>query len=128
VLVHLEKWTKEIDIEKLIRTGLSPLQLNDDAIACHLDRLYEAGIHEIVSTFLIQTYEREGIPLPVFHGDTTSMSVYGAYTRPSEALQIVEGYSRDRIGGKQIQFGLIGNEDGILICGDVHDGNKLDKE
>jgi transposase len=63
----------------------------------------------------------------VFHGDTTSMSVYGAYRKPSKALQIVEGYSRDRRGAKQIQFGLIGNVDGIPLHGDVHDGNTSDK-
>jgi transposase len=63
----------------------------------------------------------------VFHGDTTSMSVYGAYTKPSQALHIVEGYSRDRRGAKQIQFGLIGNADGIPLYGDVHDGNTSDK-
>ena len=51
-LVHLEKWAGQIDLEKLVRAGLSLTQLNDDAIGRHLDRLYEAGIHELVSTFL----------------------------------------------------------------------------
>lgn len=56
------------------------------------------------------------------------MSVYGACTEPSDALQIVQGYSRDRIGAKQIQFGLSDNEDGIPFYGDVHDENQSDKE
>ncbi len=38
-LVHLERGAQEIDLEKLIRSGLHPSWLNDDALARHLDRL-----------------------------------------------------------------------------------------
>ena len=127
-LVHLEKWAAQMDLEKLVREGLSPSQLNDDAIGHHLDCLYEARIHAVVSAFLLRTYQHEQLPLRVFHGDTTSMSLYGAYERPTDALNITYEYSRDRVGAKQIQFGLIGNEDGIPIYADVHDGNTSDKE
>ncbi|MEG0260931.1 MAG: IS1634 family transposase [Lysinibacillus sp.] len=127
-IVNLEKWATRIDLEKLIRPGLEPSELNDDTIGRHFDRLYDTGIHEVISTFLLQTYQQEKIPLNVFHGDTTSMSLYGAYEKPNDALQITYGYSRDRAGAKQIQFGLIGNEDGIPIYADVHDGNTSDKE
>ncbi|WP_128082648.1 DUF4277 domain-containing protein, partial [Geobacillus thermoleovorans] len=37
-LVHVERWAQEIDLEKLIRPGLHPSWLNDDALARHLDR------------------------------------------------------------------------------------------
>lgn len=127
-LVHLESWAAQIDVEKLIREGLSPNQLNDDAIGRHLDRLHEAGIQELVSSFLLHTYQHEKLPLRYFHGDTTSMSLYGAYENPSDTLKITYGYSRDRAGAKQIQFGLIGNTDGIPLYADVHDGNTSDKE
>lgn len=127
-LVHLEKWAGQIDIEKLVREGLAPAQLNDDAIGRHLDRLYEAGVHGLVSTFLLHTYQHEKLPLSMLHGDTTSMSLYGAYDRPTDALNITYGYSRDRAGAKQIQLGLIGNVDGIPLYADVHDGNTSDKE
>ncbi|MFB9751029.1 hypothetical protein ACFFNY_05535 [Paenibacillus hodogayensis] len=43
--------------------------------------------------------------MSVFHGATTSMSVYGAYTKPSKALQIVEVYSRDRRGANKSDSG-----------------------
>nr|WP_325048966.1 hypothetical protein [Peribacillus saganii] len=69
-----------------MREGLSPKQLSDDAIDRHLDRLYEAGIHELVSTFLLHTYEK--ISLGVFHGDTSGMSLNGTYDRPTDALNI----------------------------------------
>ncbi|MGG3970455.1 DUF4277 domain-containing protein [Geobacillus stearothermophilus] len=46
-LVHVERWAQEIDLEKLIRSGLHPSQLNDDALTRHLDRLYEAGIYRV---------------------------------------------------------------------------------
>ena len=123
-LVHLEKWAGQIDLEKLVRAGLSLTQLNDDAIGRHLDRLYEAGIRELVSTFLLRTYQHEKMPLNLFHGDTTSMSLYGAYNRPTDALNITYGYSRDQAGMKQIQFGLIGNQGGIPFYADVHDATR----
>lgn len=127
-LVHLEAWAGQLDLEKLIRPHLAAHQLNDDAVGRHLDRLYEAGMQEVVSSFLLQTYQIEKLPLRLFHGDTTSKSVYGAYESPSDALHITHGYSRDRVGVKQIQFGLIGNTDGIPLYTDVHDGNTSDKE
>ena len=74
-LVHLESWAAQIDLEKLVREGLSPNQLNDDTIGRHLDRLHEAGVHEVISSFLLRTYQHEQLPLRFFHGDTTSMSL-----------------------------------------------------
>lgn len=127
-LVHLESWAAQIDLEKLIREGLTANQLNDDAIGRHLDRLQGAGIHEIVSSFLLNTYRIEKLPIHCFHGDTTSKSLYGAYESLADTLNITYGYSRDRVGAKQIQFGLIGNTDGIPLYADVHDGNTSDKE
>lgn len=127
-LVHLESWAAQIDLEKLIRAGLTANQLNDDATGRDLDRLHEAGIHEIVSSFLLRTYRIEKLLLHCFHGDTTSKSVYGAYENPADTLNITYGYSRDRVGAKQIQFGLFGNTDGIPLYADVHDGNTSDKE
>ena len=127
-LMHLEGLAAQIDLEKLVREGISPSQLNDDAIGRHLDCLHEACIHELISSFLLQTYQHEKLPLRFFHGDTTSMSLYGAYEKPSDTLNITYGYSRDRAGTKQIQFGLIGNTDGIPFYADVHDGNTSDKE
>nr|WP_245999765.1 IS1634 family transposase [Ectobacillus antri] len=127
-LVHLEEWAGRIDLPKLLREGVQASHFNDDAIARHLDRLHDAGIHEIVSTFLLNTYKHENIPMRVFHGDTISKSLYVAYDSPSKVLNITKGYSRDRRGAKQIQFGLIGNEDGIPLYADVHDGNTSDKE
>ncbi|MGZ0085003.1 IS1634 family transposase [Caldibacillus thermoamylovorans] len=127
-LVHLEQWAHDIDLSKLIRPGLKPSWFNDDAIARHLDRLYEANIHRVLSSCLVQIYKKEGLSLRVFHADTTDKTVYGAYESvSSEALQITHGYNRHHRWQKQIGFGLIGNEDGIPFSGDVHDGNVPDK-
>ncbi|XWN52372.1 DUF4277 domain-containing protein [Anoxybacillus flavithermus] len=73
----MERWAHDIDLPKLIRPGLSPSWFNDDAIARHLDRLYDANIHAVLSACLVQIYKKEGIPLRVFHADTTDVSVYG---------------------------------------------------
>ncbi|MEK4165175.1 IS1634 family transposase [Anoxybacillus sp. FSL W8-0104] len=127
-LVHLEQWAHDIDLPKLIRPGLEPSWFNDDAIARHLDRLYEANIHQVLSSCLVQIYKKEGLSLRVFHADTTDKTVYGAYESASpDALQITHGYNRHHRWQKQIGFGLIGNEDGIPFYGDVHDGNLPDK-
>ncbi len=127
-LVHVERWAHDIDLPKLIRPGLSPSWFNDDAIARHLDRLYDANIHAVLSACLVQIYKKEGIPLRVFHADTTDVSVYGTYESASlDALQITHGYNRHHRWQKQIGFGLIGNEDGIPFYGDVHNGNLPDK-
>ncbi|AUI36704.1 transposase [[Bacillus] caldolyticus] len=127
-LVHLEHWAQEVDCEKLIRPDLHPSWLNDDALTRHLDRLYEAGIHNVISTCLIHIYRKEGLSLRAFHADTTDKTVYGAYESASlEALQITHGYNRHHRWQKQIGFGLVGNEDGIPFYGDVHDGNLPDK-
>lgn len=48
-LVHLERWAHEIDLPKRIRPGLQPSWFNDDAIGRHLDRLYDANIHAVLS-------------------------------------------------------------------------------
>ncbi|WP_235598029.1 DUF4277 domain-containing protein, partial [Geobacillus sp. B4113_201601] len=45
-LVHLEQWAHDIDLPKLIRPELEPSWFNDDAIARHWDRLYEANLHQ----------------------------------------------------------------------------------
>ena len=127
-LVHLERWAHEIDLPKLIRPELQPSWFNDDAIARHLDRLYDANIHQVISACLVQIYKKEGIPLRVFHADTTDVSVYGTYESASpDTLHIAHGYNRQHRWQKQIGFGLIGNEDGVPFYGDVHDGNLPDK-
>ncbi|XWN52373.1 DUF4277 domain-containing protein [Anoxybacillus flavithermus] len=77
-LVHLEQWAHDIDLPKLIRPGLEPSWFNDDAIARHLDRLYKANIHQVLSSCLVQIYKKEGLSLRVFHADTTDKTVYGA--------------------------------------------------
>ncbi|WP_153017167.1 DUF4277 domain-containing protein, partial [Geobacillus sp. B4113_201601] len=48
--------TRTSDAVKLIRPGLKPSWFNDDALARHLDRLYEADIHKVISTCLIHIY------------------------------------------------------------------------
>jgi transposase len=129
-LTHLEEWAARLDLEKLLGVNRNASSFNDDAIARHLDRISHAGVHALYSKLAMQAWQYAPDILPVFHGDTTSKSVYGAYnssTPDDEALFIAEGYSRDRRGAKQIQFGLIVDAKGRPIYGDVHNGNENDK-
>lgn len=127
-LVHLERWAHDIDWPKRIRPGLNPSWFNDDAIARYLDRLYEANLHQVLSSCLVQIDKKEGLSLRAFHADATDKTVYGAYeSDSSDVLHITYGYNRHHRWQKPIGFGLIGNEDGIPFYGDVHDGNLSDK-
>lgn len=38
-IFHLEDWAKEINLEKLIRPGIQPSHINDEAIGRHLGTL-----------------------------------------------------------------------------------------
>ncbi|BCG61255.1 hypothetical protein PUR_46800 [Paenibacillus sp. URB8-2] len=127
-LVHMAEWAKRLDVEKLLRPGAQASFFNDDAIARHLDRISDADIHELYSTLALQAWKYNPDTVLAFHSDTTSKSVYGAYKDPQEGdLFITEGYSRDRQGDKQFQYGLIVDGQGRPVYGDVHDGNQNDK-
>lgn len=127
-LVHMADWAKRLDLEKLLRPGVQASFFNDDALARHLDRISEAGVHELYSTLALQAWQYNPDSILAFHSDTTSKSVYGAYRAANEEdLLITEGYSRDRQGDKQFQYGLIVDGQGRPIYGDVHDGNTSDK-
>lgn len=130
-LVHVQEWAAEIDLEKLLSSDTKPHHFNDDAIGRQMDRLHDGNIHHVFSQLAVNAFQKEDIEsLHVLHGDTTSKSVYGQYAKKSENeedLLITEGYSRDRPGAKQFQYGSVVNEDGIPIYADVHDGNTSDK-
>lgn len=85
-------------------------------------------MHELYSTLALEAWQYNPDTVLAFHSDTPSKSVYGAYKDAEEGdLLITEGYSRDRHGDKQFQFGLIVDGQGRPVYGDVHDGNKSDK-
>jgi transposase len=127
-LVHMAEWAGRLDVEKLLHPGVKASYFNDDAIARHLDRISDADVHELYSTLALQAWQYNPESVLAFHSDTTSKSVYGAYPDPKEGeLLITEGYSRDRQGDKQFQYGLIVDGQGRPVYGDIHDGNKNDK-
>lgn len=128
-MMHLSKWAARLDLDKLLLTpGVPASAFNDDAIARHLDRISEAGVHELFSEITLRAWKQNPGSVLAFHSDTTSKSVYGAYkNQDDEELYIAEGYSRDRPGDKQFQYGLVVDSKGRPIYGDVHDGNESDK-
>lgn len=128
-MMHLSKWAARLDLDKLLLTpGVAASAFNDDAIARHLDRISEAGVHELFSEITLRAWRQNPGSVLAFHSDTTSKSVYGAYkSQDDEDLYITEGYSRDRPGDKQFQYGLVVDSKGRPIYGDVHDGNESDK-
>jgi transposase len=127
-LVHLQKWAAGLDLDKLLAPGMQASFFNDDAIARHLDRISDAGVHQLYSTLALHAWTYNPASILAFHSDTTSKSLYGVYAdTPDGDLLIAEGYSRDRRGDKQFQYGLIVDRQGRPIYGDIHDGNLSDK-
>jgi transposase len=145
-LVHLEEWAGRVDIKKLISPDVEASHFNDDAIGRVLDRIHESNPHQLFSDITLQTWKEKGDPSLFFHSDTTSQSVYGAYRIPEDSssprtentceepepfenipLRITKGYSRDRPGANQFQYGVIVDKNGIAIHTDVHNGNTSDK-
>lgn len=107
-------------MDQLLRPGLQASWFNDDVLGRHLDRQYEVEIHQVYSTFQLQVHQHERIPMGVFHGDYDEHVRLRRIHETEQSADIVEGYSRDRRGAKQIQFG-------IPLHGDVYDGNTSDK-
>ena len=107
-----EEFFKTKPVE-LIREGLDPSELNDDALGRTLDRLYETGVTElfakIAGSVMSQLEERSLIA----HLDSTSFSFSGRYhsqkQQEPEAIKITRGYSKDH-RPDQVQAGL------VLIC------------
>jgi len=85
-------------VELLIREGLKPEEFNDGVLGRTLDKLHRAGPEGIFIQIAANAYgEYSGRFL---HGDTTSMSLQGAYEREEGDLdavpiQITHGYSKD---------------------------------
>lgn len=123
---------QQMDMDLLFTSEVRAEWLTRDAISCMLDRFFSAGCENIFTSIALRVYTAFSIPFhPVVHGDTTSISLYGAYeeeedTDPS-APDICRGYSKD---GKrdlvQVMLGLVCDRFGLPLIATVRDGNEGD--
>jgi transposase len=128
-MYRLSDFFSNTDTENLFGDGVTPENLNDDAMARFLDMLAETDLPTLLGSMIAEAIAREGVATDVVHADTTSKSVQGLYEDEDDEydLSITQGYSRD--GNRhlnQFQIGLAVNREGVPVLGDILDGNTSD--
>lgn len=127
-LYKVEQFYYEQDVELLFGPDVKAEDFNDDSLARGLDKLYQADPWKVYSSLAMSTLRALNLKLEVLHNDTTSVSVFGAYDRPSE-LNITRGHSKDhRPDLKQIVLGLGTTPQRIPVLATIEDGNMSDKK
>ncbi|WDE03230.1 IS1634 family transposase [Thalassomonas viridans] len=120
-------------LDKLIGPGITPEQLNDDALGRCLDALYDEGVSPLYQKIGEAVIKHLGLPCDSVHLDSTSFH-YDGQEKLSEAdfnpIQITKGYSRDhRPELNQVILNLIcENQSGIPVYMKPASGNSNDME
>lgn len=132
-LYRLEEFFGNQDPELLLGEPIAAKSFNDDKIGHFLDKLYETGTMKLFTEIAKRAVERFGLNCQHVHFDTTSVSMFGAYTvqpqHENEApYEITYGYSKDhRADLKQFLISMFCVERNIPIFGALEDGNGSDK-
>ena len=120
----------EIDLSLLYGNGISPEHLNDDVLGRCLDKLGEIDLDKLVSQVGLQALLEHSLALRVVHIDSTSVSVEGEYTDQYKDADFLinHGHSKDRRNDlKQFKLGLACQELGMIVGGQLLNGNASDK-
>jgi len=124
-----------MDLELLVGEPVNPADLSDGLFANMLDRLWEAGCENFLSTIALTV--RTVFDLPpdyVLHSDTTTHVLYGDYDSSEYAsdpslVRPAYGFSKDKRDDlKQIMTGMTTDGDGLIRFCHVLDGNTADCE
>jgi transposase len=132
-LYRLEEFFEHQDTELLLGKPVDAKSFNDDNVGRFLDKLYDAGTMKVFTEIARRAVERFEIDCRHVHVDTTSVSVFGAYTgQPQHAkglpYEITYGYSKDhRADLKQFLISMLCVERNVPIFGALEDGNGSDK-
>ena len=103
--------------------------LNEDRAGRVLDALWAAGPQKVFSAVSQKVIAQYQLGTNRIHVDSTSKSFYGAYEEQenTSAPQLSRGYSKDhRPDLVQLLFGVGATADGVVVYGDVADGNRQD--
>ena len=120
---------KSQDTEVLFGQGVSAQDFNDDALGRTLDRVFEAGPRDLLTSITLESLMTENEPLVFAHGDTTSKSFYGAYDDPPQegVIRIERGFNKDyQPDVKQIVMGIVAVNQGTPLFANVCNGNQDD--
>ena len=118
-------------VERLLGTGITAEDLNDDCLGRALDWLYAHDPTTLFAGIALRARRAFGIRARQVHVDTTSFSVSGEYEEDLDAqtIAVTYGYSRDhRADLKQWMLALATTRQGDvpLFC-QALDGNASDK-
>ena len=120
---------RESDPELVLGRGVAISDLNDNALARALDKLYAAGPKRVFAAVAARAVLLEKVERNRLHWDSTSRSVYGVYEGDDGQLHVTHGYSKDhRPDLRQFLIALLCNREGIPVAGEVQDGNQSDKQ
>jgi len=118
------------DCELLVGRGVTPDDLNDDALGRALDKLAAADPAKVFAAVCARAAVLEAVDRRFLHWDSTSRFFYGDYDRQvgEDGVHVTHGHSKDhRPDLKQVLLSVLGNREGFPLWGEVHAGNASDK-
>lgn len=121
----------ETDYELVLGAGVTPEDVNDDALGRALDKLQACEARLVFSLVATRALIHEQVEHRFLHWDSTTRSLYGDYPTATgqSAVRPARGHSKDkRPDLKQIVLTLLCNREGMPLCGQVRDGNSSDKK
>ena len=129
-LYLLEEYFEDKDLEGIFHEPIDKTKLTDDRFGIFLDKFYEAGGGKIFSLLSANAFSKYDIIIKNINYDTTSKVMWGNYNTGNGeegSISITYGHSKQkRHDKKQIKIGL-GVANGVVVAGDVLDGNLDDK-
>ncbi|NIU00205.1 MAG: IS1634 family transposase [Nitrosopumilaceae archaeon] len=120
------------DYEEIIgENEIDSEYINQHVLGRSLDRIYEYGLEELFMTIAGRAYQQfHRFTSKFLHTDTTSMSVYGNFSRSDDddrVIKLVNGFSKDNNHGlKQFMISMICC-DSLPLFLSTMDGNTSDK-
>ncbi len=133
-LYSIHETYQSVDMSLLFEDPVEPEQLTRGAFACVLDRIYDAGCENLFTQIALKVYDTFKIPFDtVFHGDTTTFVLFGAYadSNPDNDDEAVPAYGHSKDGKpnlKQVLLGLVTDKFGIPLLATVRSGNQNDSK
>ena len=135
-LYGMGDWLGGIDLDVLLWEGCPDDAFGDDRLARCLDHIFDAGTDNLFTEVVTRVLADSAVPSSYcVHGDTTSLTLQGAYAGLPPAGEVTDmqkrppvpahGHSKDfRPDCKQFIYGLnLHGAIGIPLCGTLMDGN-----
>ena len=131
-LYRLEEFASSIDTHLLLGRELEPSAFAGTTMGRALDAIYASGTEQLFSQVALAACRAfpAGVDPRHVHFDTTSVSVWGDYTRAEEdaGVNVTYGYFKDhRPDLKQFLVQMLCVHRNIPVLGGLADGNASDK-